>query len=87
MSKEPIATCFEFEDDDPLNPIKFERVLQAKGPALWAIRRGGMCLAKSGRWNWEPRPSSRTDAWLDEHRYTSVQEAVDHYRAKYQIAK
>lgn len=38
---------------------------------VWAIRRGaGACLSRDGKWVREPQPSSRTDEWLAEHRFT-----------------
>lgn len=42
----------------------------------WAVLLGGMCLSKSGTYSYEPQPSSRTDAWLAQHRFGSAQEAM-----------
>jgi hypothetical protein len=47
------------------------------GKERWAVRRGSECLGRSGEWVWEMRPSSRTDEWLDEHRFTQ-DEALRH---------
>lgn len=33
------------------------------GPDLWAVCSGGECLSRTGRWRYEPLPSSRTDSF------------------------
>lgn len=43
----------------------------------WAIRDAGYCMAKDGRWEYEPLPSSRTDAFLKRCRYNSVKDALE----------
>jgi len=48
----------------------------------WAIRWAGRCLSRSGRWDLEPIPSSRTDHWKRQHRYASLEDAIE--RAKRQ---
>lgn len=40
------------------------------GMERWAVRNSGRCLNVSGEWEREPIPSSRTDEWLAEHRFT-----------------
>jgi len=45
-------------------------------PISWAIRRSGYVMSKStGVFIYEPRPSSRTDEFFDEYRFSSVEEA------------
>lgn len=47
-----------------------------EGPVLWAVTGGfGYVLGKSGRWEFEPQPSSRTDAFIERCRWTSFDEA------------
>lgn len=50
----------------------------------WAIYRGaagsGVCLSVGGSWDREPIPSSRTDDWLSQHRFYSLENAIE--RAK-----
>jgi hypothetical protein len=47
-----------------------------KGPVLWAVTNGcGDCMNKRGRWEFEPQPSSRTDAFLKRCRWESFHEA------------
>jgi hypothetical protein len=45
--------------------------------ANWAIRLQGMTLNKKGDWEWEPMPSSRTDAYLKRSRWHSSRAAID----------
>lgn len=40
------------------------------GMERWAVRNGSNCLSAAGEWGYEPIPSSRTDEWLAEHRFT-----------------
>jgi hypothetical protein len=42
---------------------------------VWAVRRIGRCLSRTGRWVWEPIPSSRTPTFYKRHRFT-FEEAV-----------
>lgn len=36
----------------------------------WAVCRHGRCINGKGEWDYEPQPSSRTDAWIKAHRFT-----------------
>lgn len=36
----------------------------------WAVKHHSSCLSSSGKWDYEPNPSSRTDAWKRRHRFT-----------------
>ena len=51
-------------DQDGGDTITIERRCQLKGPAKWAVKRGGNVLCKDGSWELEFMPSSRTDAFL-----------------------
>lgn len=63
--------------------ISVEHSMQRDGTYLWAVRDGfKQCLSKSGEWDYEPFPSSRTDEWLDQHRFSSAGEAIDHARRR-----
>lgn len=51
----------------------------------WAVLRGGarsrVCLAADGRWDVEPVPAARDDAWLADHRFdmdTAIDAASKH---------
>jgi hypothetical protein len=41
----------------------------------WAIKQRGYVLNKSGEWEWEPQPSSRTEEWLKTVRWNTIEEA------------
>ncbi|WP_250029922.1 hypothetical protein [Paractinoplanes maris] len=40
-----------------------------RGDGRWAVRSGPFCFGADGEWDYEPSPSSRTDEWLDTHRF------------------
>lgn len=42
------------------------------GPDSYGVHRGAACLSRSGRWEREPIPSSRTKTWVAAHRWTYV---------------
>lgn len=61
--------------------VILERVGQADDelnrlPDKWAIRQGGACLSKDGKWMLERQPSSRTKAFLSKCRFDTPEEAV-----------
>jgi hypothetical protein len=47
------------------------------GILRWAVTRNSDVLNRSGEWEWEPNPSSRTDAFLRRTRYATVDAALD----------
>ncbi|PXX41135.1 MULTISPECIES: hypothetical protein [Burkholderia] len=53
------------------------RTAQRSGPDKWKVIEGSHCLNKSGEWEYEPLPSSRTDEFLARCRFDSAQEAID----------
>jgi len=64
------------------------RGLTDDGKMSWAILDSGNCLNKKGDWEYEPYPSSRTDAFLKRCRWTDLREAVDFamsHMAKYPL--
>ncbi len=56
----------------------YEAVIEFNGVDAWAIRRRSECLSRSGKWVHEPMPSNRTEDFLSEHRFKTLQEAVEH---------
>lgn len=50
--------------------IHVDHARQMDGTIKWAVRWRHLVLHRSGRWDWEPQPSSRTDRWLASHRFT-----------------
>lgn len=51
-------------------------MVEYRGPGRWAVTRHGNCLSRSGEWDYESMPSSRTDDWLAEFRFT-YDEAIE----------
>jgi hypothetical protein len=51
-----------------------------KGPVRWAVTDGftrhTSCLNHLGQWEWEPQPSSRTEAFLKRTRWLSFEGAL-----------
>lgn len=60
--------------DQPL-ALRVERIQQLDGLPLWAVRQGGSVLARDGRWEHEPLPSSRTGDFLQRCRFCTLTEA------------
>lgn len=56
------------------------------GKGRWAVRRASECLSRNGEWEWEPQPSSRTDEWLTEFRFTSHTDAIRAARAASRVS-
>lgn len=55
---------------------------QGRGVVRWSIRRVGdnCCLNRDGRWEYEPQPSSRDDAFFARCRFASLDDAVEFLR-------
>jgi hypothetical protein len=62
----------------PADPAEhtLERVGQSAGPDRWAVRRGRMCLASTGEWEWEPLPSGRDEAFFARCRFATAEAAL-----------
>lgn len=55
---------------------------QLTGPTKWVVQlEHSMCwvLGKDKKWHWEPQPSSRTEAFIENTRFNSPDEAWDFY--------
>ncbi len=53
-------------------------------PNKWAIRRGSSVMnKKTGQFEYEPLPSSRTDKWLKDHRFNNYTSAFNCFAAFY----
>lgn len=74
---QPGAIISGYTITEGFDGVKVERAQQMEGPAKWAVRRSGNVLSRSGEWDWEPTPSSRTHEWLAEHRFDTASEAID----------
>lgn len=55
---------------------------RSTGEDRWAVLNVyGNCLSRSGKWDYEPQPSSRSDKWLARFRFSldeAIQLAKDH---------
>lgn len=65
-----------FGGDDPNDWLTVERRDGHDG-TKWAVCDKGLCLNKRGKWEHEPQPSSRTDAFKNRCRWDSFDEAYD----------
>jgi hypothetical protein len=62
--------------DDTPDHSPWSIKVEAAGHGRWAVRNSGYCLNKSGTWEYEPQPSSRTDEWLDTVRWDDADSAI-----------
>ena len=67
------TVCAVPEDDEEAHG--WEITVEWRGKGLWAVRRFSECLGRGGEWDYEPRPSARTEAWLADHRF-GLEEAL-----------
>jgi hypothetical protein len=61
--------------------VFIEERVGREGVVRWAVIRSGDVLNRSGKWEYEPNPSSRTDAFLKRARYDTLAEAERAARA------
>lgn len=69
------------EDEDGLPSVVCQRAKQRDGSVRWKVRSGPVVLSKDGTWQYEPRPSSRTDDFLAWCRFDSLDEAIAAWEA------
>src|SRR5690349_8926673 len=55
--------------------VTLDRVRQSDGEDKWAVRKGSEVLCKNGKWEYEPMPSNRTEAFLRRARFNTPIEA------------
>lgn len=56
-------------ENNPPGSTAWEVTVEERGHGLWAVMNMGNCLNAKAKWDYEPIPSSRTDAWLAKHRF------------------
>lgn len=67
-------TVCGLDDDDNLDALVWSLTIEWRGHGdSWAVKHLSKCLSRDGRWDYEPQPSSRTEDWLAEHRFTFVE--------------
>lgn len=57
--------------------------IETRGPSRWVVkmdRSQGWVLGKDTEWHWEPLPSSRTDEFLSNTRFSSPDEAYEFWK-------
>ena len=69
-----IAASYILHDCEP-EPVMLERVRGHAG-IRWAIRQIGACFNKRGKWEYEPIPSSRTEAFFKRCRWDTAEDAI-----------
>lgn len=62
--------------------VRATKVHQMNGSPLWSIRCAGYVLNRSGEWEWEPRPSSRGEAFLARCRFDTLEQAIKAYEGR-----
>lgn len=56
--------------EDNINHGSLSIAVAWRGPGdIYAVTRRSRCLGADGTWDYEPRPSSRTDEWIAAHRF------------------
>jgi hypothetical protein len=62
-------------------PVTLDRCVQGDGSTKWAIRDGGCCFDKRGRWIYEPQSSTRDEVFFRAARWDSAEEALAFWEA------
>ena len=73
MNVEPVRWVYVSESGIE---IYVDRVSRSDGTHCFAVRRGVEVMSVYGVWIYEPRPSERSDEFLQQHRFESLADAV-----------
>jgi hypothetical protein len=65
----PTAYTVSMFAEPTIDSHVFDITIEETAPGRWAVRHLGKCLSVVGEWDHEPISSSRTDEWLNEHRF------------------
>jgi hypothetical protein len=71
------ASVFSFKSPHWTTPITIERCIQRDDTFKWAVRQNGNCLSRTGEWEIERLPSSRTEEFLANYRFDTKEDARD----------
>ncbi len=63
-----------------ISQVRVERRNGVDHPESWAIVSMGDNLTRAGYWEWERSPSSRSEEFLEQARWSSAREAIDFAR-------
>ncbi len=75
------AIKFSFGDERNHRQITVERRSYVDDTESWAICNMGQVLAKNGKWEYEPFPSSRSKTFLKRCRWNNRDKAIEVARA------
>lgn len=64
---------------DPQSRVSIDECPQLKGLPQFAIRKDGDCMNKQSKWEYEPLPSSRTNAFFKRCRFKTFEAAAKVY--------
>jgi hypothetical protein len=78
-----VATAFEVPvEEEGEKPSHLWVRIEKRGNDRWCIRNeSGVILNKKNQWVYEPQPSSRTEAFIQNTRFESVVEAFEFFYA------
>ena len=66
--------------------IIIKRIVGRGGIIRWAILKGDLAFSKSSKhFELSPMPSSRTDGWIADHRFSTAQSAFDFWNANKKV--
>lgn len=78
-----IATRFDLGNCKHHNrPVLIEQRKQRSGEQLWVLKMHEWVLGKDGVFHYEPRPSSRTDEFIELTRFESPEACLSCYEEK-----
>lgn len=69
VTVEPTTYSVTAFPDDDINSTVWLITIEARGFGRWAVCHFRQCLGADGEWDYEPRPSSREDDWIADHRF------------------
>ena len=76
MLCEPMPCQWWVEMPSVYGEMTIIRTPQMSGPDLYKVMKRVYCLSKTGEWDFEPIPSSRTEEYLSSHRFGTFEEAL-----------
>jgi hypothetical protein len=66
----------DLPEDDPDSQV-WRLTIEKRGPGdSWAVIHHAYCLSRTGKWDYEPLPSSRTPTFLKRHRFTLAEASI-----------
>lgn len=70
VQREVTEVTYSCLPDDHIDRDIWHVKVQSRGRGMFAVVTRSLCLSKAGTWDYEPLPSSRTDAWRKRYRFT-----------------